>query len=133
MIYSNLWPNGDWARRHLNWALILYSWLALIPGYSVLFAGALSDAPALTDISLILFVPTILWAWYLSVWNLKHKGRSMWNLLYLLIPWIGGIVFLCVSNRDDLAKEKAEREEREKYREEYWKRTETEKPQERGY
>jgi len=67
------------------------------------------------------------WQWYLSVWNLKHKGRSLWNLLYLLIPYIGGIIFLCISNKDQLAKENAEREEREKYQEEYWKRVEAEK------
>jgi len=45
--------------------------------------------------------------WYLLVWNLKHKGRSLRNLLYLLIPFgIGPIVFLFVSNQEQLAREK---------------------------
>ncbi len=113
MTHSILWPNGDWAKEHLNWALIIYSALALIPGYAVLFAGAVSGDLALIDISLILLIPASIWTWYLLGWNLKHKGRSLWNLLYLLIPYVGGIVFLCISNRDDLAREKAERAEPE--------------------
>lgn len=77
MTYSNMWPKGDWARRHLNWALILYSGLALLPVYVILI--------------------------------------------------VGGIVFLSISNKDQMAKENLEREERERYREEYWKRVEAEK------
>ena len=55
MTYSNMWPKGDWARRHLNWALILYSGLALLLVYVILI--------------------------------------------------VGGIVFLCTSNKDQMAKE----------------------------
>ena len=111
MTYSNLWPNGGWSRRHLNWGLILYGWLVIIPGYLVMFVAVGTENASLTVFSVVLFSGAVVWGWYLLVWNLKHKGRSLWNLLYLLIPWIGGIVFLCVSNREQLAKEKSEREE----------------------
>lgn len=127
MTYSNLWPNNGWSRRHLNWSLILYSWPALIPAYLVLFAVEESENGALLAFSIILIILAVLWGWYLAVWNLKHKGRSLWNLLYLLIPYVGGIVFLCVNNKDQLAKENAEKKEREKYQEEYWKQVEAER------
>jgi len=100
--YSNMWPRGDWARRHLNWALILYSCLALLPFYVVVVVGGLLGSDAVIGVGAVFAFLAVFWGWYLLVWNLRHKGRSLWNLLYLLIPWVGGIVFLCVSNRDQL-------------------------------
>ena len=121
MTYSNMWPRGNWARRHLNWALVLYSWLALMPYFVVLMIGGSLGSDAIMGIGVAFALPAMFWGWYLMVWNLKHKGRSLWNILYLLIPWVGGIVFLCVGNRDQLADEIAKREEHEKGIEEYWK------------
>lgn len=126
MTYSNMWPRGEWVRRHLNWTLILYALLIypiLIPIFILVETTGSEDWFYL----MFLELPWIVGVWYLMVWNLKHKGRSLWNLLYLLIPWVGGIVFLCISNKDQMAKENLEREERERYREEYLKRVEAEK------
>ena len=99
MTYSNMWPRGNWASTHLNWTLVLFSWLSILPLYLIVF---LSDNEYLTLPFLFL---SIVLQWYLSVWNLKHKGRSLKNLLYLLIPWVGFIFFLCVSNQAQLAVE----------------------------
>lgn len=134
MTYSNMWPRNEWALKHLNWAWVLYPLLAYIPFFiiMVVLVSAAPDNSGSTAIIVLLSCALVGWGWYLSVWNLKHKGRSLWNLLYLLIPWIGGIVFLCISNKAQLAKENAEREEREKYHEEYWRRAEAEK-QDKGY
>jgi len=74
--------------------------------------GAYLGSNATMDVGVVLAIPAVFWGWYLMVWNLKHKGRSSWNMLYVLIPWAGGIVFLCVSNRDQLADEIARREKR---------------------
>lgn len=51
----------------------------------------------------VLYATFTIWFLYLLVWNVRHKGRRLWNLLYLLIPSIGFIVFLCVNNRDQLS------------------------------
>ena len=114
MTCSNMWPRGDWARRHLNWALILYSWLALMPYLVVLMIGASLGSDAIMGIGVALALPAVIWGWYLMVWNLRHKGRSLWNMLYALIPWVGGIVFLCVRNRDQLLWDAGVRGERER-------------------
>jgi len=129
MTYSNMWPRNEWALRLFNWAWVLYPLLAYIPFFMImviLLSVAPDDTGSIAIVVLMSFA-LVGWQWYLSVWNLKHKGRSLWNLLYLLIPYIGGIIFLFISNKDQLAKENAEREESEKYQEEYWKRAEAEK------
>lgn len=129
MTYSNMWPRNEWALKHLNWAWVLYPLLAYIPFFIImviLFSVAPDDTGSIAIVVLMSFA-LVSWQWYLSVWSLKHKGRSLWNLLYLLIPYIGGIIFLCISNKDQLAKETAEREEREKYQEKYWKQVEAKK------
>ena len=125
MTYSNMWPRGEWVRRHLNWTLLLYTWLTLLPASVVMGIGVATNSEGMLWIYMLLVWCAIIWGWYLMVWNLRHKGRRLWNLLYLLIPWVGGIVFLCISNRDQLAvdkaKGKAEGEERKRVAEEYWK------------
>jgi hypothetical protein len=56
------------------------------------------------------------------VWNLKHKGRSLFNLFYLLIPFgIGGIIFLCIGNKEQLAEERMKEEKKKKELDDYWK------------
>ena len=109
MMYSNLWPKGEWFVKHLNWTVVLY-WLLAIPlSWAVLIA--LVVLPESEDIVFAMWtVFGIIWlvgSWYLLVWNLKHKGRSLFNLFYVLIPWVDGIVFQCVRNRDQLAEDKA--------------------------
>lgn len=104
MTYSNMWPRGNWVRRHLNWTLLLCTWLALMPYLVVLMIGASRGGDAIMGVGVALAFLAVFWGWYLMVWNLRHKGRSLWNLLYVLIPWVGGVVFLCVRSRGQLAK-----------------------------
>lgn len=104
MTYSNMWPRGEWTQRHLNWAMILYSLLAFVPYCVVLVAGVVAEVDAIVYGALVPAFGAVIWCCYLMVWNLRHKGRSLWNLLYILIPYVGEIVFLCVGNRGQLAK-----------------------------
>jgi len=108
MSYSNMYPRGSWALKHLNWAFILYSWLALLPVYVILLTGSHLGNDIVLFIGIMGCFLAVVSSWYLAVWNLKHKGRSLWNLLYLLLGGIGSIIFLCVQNRDQLALEDAD-------------------------
>ena len=107
MTYSNMWPRGGWFLRHLNWTLILGVYLVCVLFY--VFVAAVGVDEVATSVFGVFGILFIIWFCYLVVWNLKHKGRSLWNLLYLLIPQFGFIVFLCVNNRDQLDAKRAER------------------------
>ncbi|KKM05680.1 hypothetical protein LCGC14_1751670 [marine sediment metagenome] len=96
MTYSNLWPKNEWALRHLNWTWVLYPLIVYIP-LIIVFIFIPPEYIVMFALPGFLYVG---WTWYLSVWNLKHKGRSAWNLLYFLLPYIGSIVFLCILNKD---------------------------------
>ena len=123
--FSNLPPRNRWSRKHLNWALVLYSMAVTVVTVPIMLVSALGDnfESSQSVVLYVLFVAVnIIFQWYMCIWNLKHKGRSMQNLLYLLIPYIGGIAFLCVGNRVEMERdeewERKDREERERYRKE---------------
>ena len=106
MPVSKMWPTNAWSLRHLNWSLVLYSWLVAIPFYLFAFVWALwaegsaaESATAETIILGALVICAVACSLYLPIWYLRHKGRSLWNLLYLLIPYISGIIFLCLDNK----------------------------------
>ena len=46
----------------------------------------------------IVYIISILWLFGIDGWVLRRKGRSLWNLLWLIVP-LGWIVFLCLENR----------------------------------
>jgi hypothetical protein len=85
----------NWFQRHLNWTLIFNyagAWLV-----AVVLVQILSDTVAILSIF-------VLAAWSLGVsgWFLKQKGRSLWNLCWMFLGWIGFIIFLCLENRTEL-------------------------------
>ncbi len=47
----------------------------------------------------IAFPSGFIWMTLVGRWILKWKGRSLWNLLWLVIPWVGIFVFLALANR----------------------------------
>jgi len=96
MTHSNIWPTNEWALKHLNWAWILYPVLLYIP--LLIIAIIFQPNDTLLIILACLYIGFHI---YLSVWNLKHKGRRLWNLLYLIMPF-GEIIFLCISNKEQL-------------------------------
>ena len=102
--FSNLPPRDKWSRKHLNWSLVLYDFLMFIPMNIAFIVGA-------EGLAIGFMVMAFGLGWYLLVWNLEHKGRSLWNLLYLFIPWVGGIIFLCVRNRHQLEELKKQQEQ----------------------
>jgi len=113
-MYSNLYPKGKWFIKHLNWTVVLY-WLLGFP-LSWFFIFGLSMTTTDEDIVFgawaILGIVWLTGLLYILVWNLKYKGRSLFNLFYLLIPFgIGFITFLCINNREQLAKEQLIKQE----------------------
>jgi len=98
---------AKWFERHLNWTFIL----ALIVFYGLTFLGsfltgfilALND-PYITDETLdsvgiiVSIAIAILFLLPISAWILEQKGRSLWNLLLLVVPF-GLIIFLGIGNR----------------------------------
>ena len=104
--FSNLMPRNDWSRRHLNWALVLYSSVLCVICVASMVFGSLANPEAYVYYLYSAMIPYVVFLCYLCVWNLRHKGRSLWNLLYLLIPQIGGIIFLCVRSRVQLVEDR---------------------------
>ena len=122
-MHSNLPPKGKWFIKHLNWTVVLWGWLLAYPiiGISaVLEPSTVSTEDTAFNILVIVCVLYILGEWYLMIWNLRHKDRSVFNLLYLFLPF-GSIIFLCINNREQLEYERRATEQREKEDNEYWK------------
>lgn len=105
-----MWPNNKWILKHLNWSyvLVLYGfsflWSVIVGTFLEILQPQYSDA---LPYEVALLLPVAAVQWYGAVWNIKHKGRSAWNILCLLIPAVGLIVFLCVRSQDQLEAEKA--------------------------
>ena len=99
-----------WAERHLNWTVIFALWAISLLSYLV---GLLIDLvlhtvdPYIADgiAEAIVFVVEVIVSlaglFLVGAWALKEKARSMWNLLWLIIPF-GIIIFLCLGNRSEL-------------------------------
>ncbi len=98
----------SWFRKHLNWTLffsllsapimhviIIIVWL-MLEDYSIIGKHIGYDNLAIyPTIPFHLFFLLIVPAWFLV-----QKGRSLWNLLYLLLGLaIGYIVILCIENK----------------------------------
>lgn len=99
----------NWFQKHLNWTAVL-SWIALYPinfvvglivGAIVVFNDPYISEEALSDIAYVFgIVVSLAWLMPTNGWILRKKSRSLWNLLWLFIPF-GGIVFLCLKNLSD--------------------------------
>lgn len=83
-----------WTERHLNWAWALV-WL-LGPPASYLPASIIGTVhPDLFPVIMITASGgLIIWA---TGWYLQKKNRSLWNLIWLLVP-LGVIPLLCLRN-----------------------------------
>ena len=89
----------NWLGRHLNWVAVL-SWVALYP------LGFITGL-AITSVNLyistatyyaLVYIVSAAWLFGIGGWVLRKKNRSLWNLLWLPIPF-GWIVFLCLENK----------------------------------
>jgi len=92
----------NWLERHLNWVAFL-SWIALYPlgfitGTLILFIYPYMSTGAYYA---IVYSVSILWLFGIDGWVLRRKNRSLWNLLWLIIP-IGWIVFLSLENKSSI-------------------------------
>lgn len=103
-----------WFKRHINWTLIvvavgtyLLTMVTSAPvetteqGRSVLGLLIQSVNPSISNETLGWFYLPIWLALMLPVagWVLKQKGRSLWHLLWGIVP-LGWIVILCLKNQN---------------------------------
>ena len=84
-------------QQHLNWTLLLaiiasnvlvYLWSTVTPSNGDLDATAL------------LLVPAVGISIGTEIWYLKQKGRSLWNLLWNPLPYVGFIIILTLENHN---------------------------------
>ena len=82
----------NWFQRHLNLTLVI----VVIGGWLLCYVVAMAMARPLPP---VLFFVWIAVTFGISGWVLQEKGRSLWNLLWFLLNFIGLIVFLCMENK----------------------------------
>ena len=97
----------NWFGRHLNWVTVL-SWVALYPlGYiSGMLILSISPYMSTGVYYSIVYIVAALWLFGIDGWVLRQKSRSLWNLLWLPVPF-GWIIFLNLENRSDILHEEA--------------------------
>jgi hypothetical protein len=102
---TNMWPRNAWALRHLNWTLILYTNLCSVPIVGLVLLVEYQDNVVLLTSLVAATLLYIACCAYLYVWNLRRKGQSLWNMFLLLIPYIGGWIFLFLDNKLKIAQD----------------------------
>ena len=99
----------NWFQRHLNYTVLL-SWVALYPLFIMfifVFGFVLEpyikipDSIAYVLIWLLLIIFGLALPLFVSGWALRRKNRRLWWLLIIFVPYVGGIVFLCLENRSE--------------------------------
>ena len=85
-----------WFERHLNWTIVIafFGALLITPFIAFIFLVGTADA-------LIVVIPVVTIT--VSIWVLRKKNRSMWNLLWLLIPYIGVFIIPLLKNKNTRA------------------------------
>ena len=92
-----------WFRRHLTWVAVL-SFAALYPLGFITGTLTLSINPYMSTEAYyaIVYIISALWLFVIDGWVLRRKNRSLWNLLWLIIP-LGWIVFIFLENRSGVS------------------------------
>ena len=82
----------EWANRHINWVWFIANILipAIIAGIAYVFTWVALLTPLVYLAELFIWIAT-------TTWLLDRKGRSMWFILLLLIPF-GWIMLLYLKN-----------------------------------
>ena len=94
----------NWFRRHLNWTIVL-AWVSSFPVSYVVGTIIQNINPYISTGTYYALGYIINGLWLLGIggWVLRKKNRSLWNLLWLVIPF-GWIVFLGLENRSDISR-----------------------------
>jgi len=97
----------NWFGRHLNLVAVL-SWVALYPlGFiTVLAITSINPYISTATYYVLVYIVSAAWLFGIGGWVLRKKNRSLWNLLWLPVPF-GWIFFLCLENRTDILQEEA--------------------------
>ena len=84
----------NWFERHINWTVVLNYVLITM----VVYMLAVEDS--FTDYSFGSWVIWLcVWTLFIWIWALRKKKRSLWWLLSLFLPYIGGFIILLLSNK----------------------------------
>ena len=75
----------NWFERHLNWTVVLATIVA-----NVIFFLTFDWGVAIGCMVGLVIV---------CGWALDKKGRSLWNILWTLVPYVGMVIFLCLENK----------------------------------
>lgn len=103
----NLIHKANWFQRHLNWTFIFASAIfygltfggGLLVGFILVLRDPYVTEETVNNVGILVnIVIAILFLLPISGWILDQKGRSLWNLIFLIIPF-GVIIFLCLGNR----------------------------------
>ena len=82
----------NWFKRHLNWTILIAAVAGLILPFSTGFAG-------MAILSMIMLIVQAVMVVGVCGWVLKQKGRSLWNLFWLLLGWwLGFFILMSMEN-----------------------------------
>jgi len=88
----------SWAKRHLNWNLVLS--LFAINAAVLSLAFTLPPGDWITAVLIFLDLGLML---CVEIWYLRQKARSLWFLLFNLLPaFLFWIAFLLLSNKREM-------------------------------
>jgi hypothetical protein len=98
-----------WGRKHLNWTLFILSMLfyadSLIATAVVGTVVGTSLQEYATIIGVIQYCVVLAMIIIAAVWHLRQKGRSLWNLAYLLLAWISLAIMFFMENKNPYAEQ----------------------------
>lgn len=95
----------SWFNRHLNWTWVLVyifgpglTYLGLLLLFFLVEITNIVDGSLVSFIGLPIFIlPAVLIIW-MTFWLIRSKDQSLWNLLWLIIPF-GFFPLLTLKNR----------------------------------
>jgi len=88
----------EWFKEHLN-LTFFFSWVVS----NLLILWGRSIAPSDGSLAagwLLLFLAAMVIVFGTEIWYLRQKGRSLFNLFWNLLVYIGFIIILCLENNN---------------------------------
>jgi hypothetical protein len=88
---------GDvtWFKLHPNWTSLFVWLIASLIG----FVGLRNDSSSGSGLGIILVIVASVLGLGAEIWNIHEKGRSQFNLLWNLVPYIGFFMVLLLEHK----------------------------------
>ncbi|MFC1847056.1 hypothetical protein ACFLYS_03255 [Chloroflexota bacterium] len=96
----------NWFQRHLNKTWLLIHWViivgfAILLMISVFISETIYSETTYNNTFWSMTIVGIVLSFGISIWVLKRKAQSMWNLFFIIIPF-GVIFFLLLENKRNI-------------------------------